>query len=113
MAVEALADLSTMADVLARCPGMKKEDVYYLEHRGYLRPVKQRHGRLERNFYTRGQVDLIAEIWRLKQEGLPPREAYRRAKQALSSGQLALWPEEALPPQQERSRGGSLAPAGD
>ena len=108
MRLESLTELFTMADVLARCPGMKKEDVYYLEHRGYLRPVKQRHGRVERNFYTAEQVELVAQMWRLKQEGLPPRKAYPKAKQALASGQLAIWPEGSLPPGGEQ-----LAAAGD
>ena len=110
MRAEELAELFTMADVLARCQGMKKEDVYYLEHRGYLRPIKQRHGRVERNLYTAAQVDLIAEMWRLRQEGLPPREAYRKARQTLSSGQLTIWPEEGTAPAgdpTDRGEGGS------
>ena len=98
MRPEELAQFLTMADLLAHCPGMKKEDVYYLEHRGYLRPIKKRHGHIERNLYTLEHAALIAEIWRLKQEGLPPREAYRRARQTLSSGQLSIWPEAGPPP---------------
>ena len=113
MRSENLSELFTMADVLARCPGMNKEDVYYLEHRGYLRPVKKRHGRIERNLYTAAHVDLVTQMWRLKQEGLPPREAYRRARQALSSGQLTIWPEEGQPSQESGTGGAEVAQGGD
>lgn len=93
---EALSDLHPMADLLASCPGMTKEDVYYLEQRGYLKPIKQRHGKVERNLYTTEQLQLVEAIWRYRQEeGLPPREAYGRALRERSSGQLAMWPEDA------------------
>ena len=84
-----------MADLLARCPGMTKEHVYYLEQRGYLRPIKQRHGKIERNLYTTEQLQLVHAIWRYRQAGLPPREAYQRALREQSRGQLTIWPDEA------------------
>jgi hypothetical protein len=93
MLPDSLKDLHTMADLLARCPGMKKEDVYYLEHRGYLRPIKQRHGRVERNLYTTEQAELTAAIWRHRQAGHSPREAYSRAVKERSAGQLRIWEE--------------------
>ena len=86
-----LANLHTMADILDFCPGMKKEDVYYLEQRGYVRPLKQRHGRLERNLFTAEQAELVAAIWRLRKRGLPPRRAYEQAQRERHMGQLALW----------------------
>ncbi len=103
MRAEELGELVPMAEVLARCAGMKKEDVYYLEQRGYLKPVKLRQGRVERNLFTKEQVSLVSEMWRLRQEGLPPREAFRRAKQSLSSGQLAIWPEREAASQETES----------
>jgi DNA-binding transcriptional MerR regulator len=93
--VEAFRDLHPMADLLARCPGMTKELVYYLEQRGYLRPLKQRHGKIERNLYTTEQLQLVEAIWRHRQAGLPPREAYRRALREQARGQLSIWPEQA------------------
>jgi DNA-binding transcriptional MerR regulator len=83
-----------MAELLARCPGMTKEHVYYLEQRGYIRPIKQRHGRVERNLYTTRELQLVAAIWRHRQAGLPPREAYKRALRDRARGQLAIWPED-------------------
>jgi len=91
---DVLSDLHPMADLLARCPGMTKEHVYYLEQRGYLRPIKQRHGRIERNLYTTDQLQLVAAIWRHRQAGLPPREAYRRALREQARGQLTMWPDQ-------------------
>ena len=82
-----------MAEILASCPGMTKEYVYYLEQRGYLKPIKQRHGKIERNLYTTEQVQLVQAVWRNRQEGLPPKEAYQRALREQSRGQLSIWPE--------------------
>jgi len=86
-----LAHLYTMADILSFCPDMKREDVYYLEERGYLHPLKQRHGRLERNLYTQEQVDLLVTVWKYRKQRLSPRRAYEKALQERSRGQLALW----------------------
>jgi len=82
-----------MAEILASCPGMTKEQVYYLEQRGYLKPIKQRHGKIERNLYTTEQVRLVQAIWRQRQEGLSPKEAHQRALREQSRGQLSIWPE--------------------
>jgi hypothetical protein len=86
-----LAQLYTMADILSYCEGMKREDVYYLEERGYLHPLKQRHGRLERNLYTKEQVELLLTVWKYRRQGLSPRRAYEKALQENRRGQLALW----------------------
>jgi len=83
-----------MADLLARCPGMTKEHVYYLEQRGYLHPIKQRHGKIERNLYTSEQLQLVEAVWRYRQTGLSPREAHQRALRDRSRGQLPIWPQE-------------------
>jgi DNA-binding transcriptional MerR regulator len=90
---EALSELHPMAEILASCPGMTKEQVYYLEQRGYLKPIKQRHGKIERNLYTTEQVRLVQAIWRQRQEGLSPKEAHQRALREQSRGQLSIWPE--------------------
>jgi len=82
-----------MADLLASCPGMTKEHVYYLEQRGYLRPIKQRHGKIQRNLYTTEDLQLVRAIWSYRLAGLPPREAHDRAAQEQSHGQLSIWPE--------------------
>lgn len=82
-----------MAEILASCPGMTKEHVYYLEQRGYLKPIKQRHGKIERNLYTTEQVQLVQAVWRNRQEGLSPKEAYQRALREQARGQLSIWPE--------------------
>jgi DNA-binding transcriptional MerR regulator len=82
-----------MADLLASCLGMTKEHVYYLEQRGYLRPIKQRHGKIQRNLYTTKDLQLVRAIWRYRQAGLPPREAYDRALREQSHGQLSIWPD--------------------
>jgi DNA-binding transcriptional MerR regulator len=92
--VHELRELHPMADLLASCPGMTKEHVYYLEQRGYVRPIKQRHGKIERNLFTTEQLDLVQAIWRHRQSGLPPQEAYRRALRERSGGQLSIWPED-------------------
>jgi DNA-binding transcriptional MerR regulator len=91
---DALSDLHPMADLLANCSGMTKEHVYYLEQRGYIRPIKQRHGKIERNLYTTEQLELVKAIWEYRQAGLPPREAYQRALREQSRGQLSMWPSE-------------------
>jgi len=83
-----------MADLLASCPGMTKEHVYYLEQRGYLRPIKQRHGKIERNLFTSEQLQLVEAMWKHRQTGLLPREAYQRALREQSGGQLTIWPED-------------------
>ncbi len=74
---------------------MTKENVYYLEQRGYIRPIKQRHGRIERNLYTTDQLQLVKAIWQHRQAGISPREAYQRALRERTRGQLSIWPEEA------------------
>ena len=86
-----LIHLHTMADILSFCPGMKKEDVYYLEQRGYVHPLKQRHGRLERNLFTPEQAELLCAIWRHRKRGVPPRQAYHQAVRERQMGQLTLW----------------------
>jgi DNA-binding transcriptional MerR regulator len=91
--LEVLSELHPMADLLASCPGMTKEHVYYLEQRGYLRPIKQRHGKIERNLYSREQLELVQAIWRHRQAGRSPREAYQEALREQTGGQLAMWPE--------------------
>ena len=88
-----LSNLYTMADLLALCHGMKREDIYYLEQRGYIRPLKQKHGRLERNLFTQKQANLCATIWRYRQAGLSPRRAYEKAVKETNMGQLSLWEE--------------------
>ena len=90
---DVLSELHPMADLLTSCPAMTKEQVYYLEQRGYLRPIKQRHGKIQRNLYTSQQLQLVQAIWRHRQAGLPPREAYQRALREQSRGQLSIWPE--------------------
>jgi DNA-binding transcriptional MerR regulator len=92
---DALSDLHPMAELLASCPGMTKENVYYLEQRRYIRPIKQRHGKIERNLYTTEQLELVKAIWRHRQAGDLPREAYQRALREQSRGQLSIWPDEA------------------
>jgi DNA-binding transcriptional MerR regulator len=90
------AKLYVMGELLSRCPGMSKEEVYYLEQRGYLQPIKQKCGRVERNLYTREQVELVCAIWRHRQAGAPPAKAYHLARKEKSTGQLhlGLWPGE-------------------
>jgi len=91
---EVLSDLHPMADLLASCPGMTKEHVYYLEQRRYIRPIKQRHGKVERNLYTTEQLELVKAIWKHRQAGLPPREAFHRAAREQSRGQPSMWPDD-------------------
>lgn len=93
MRADVLSDLHPMADLLTSCPGMTKEHVYYLEQRGYIRPIKQRHGKVERNLYTTEQLHLVQAIWEYRQAGLPPRQAYQRALREQSRGQLSMWPD--------------------
>lgn len=93
MREDVLSELHPMADLLASCPGMTKEHVYYLEQRGYLRPIKQRHGKIHRNLYTTDQVQLVRAIWRHRLVGLSPREAHDRALREQSHGQLSIWPD--------------------
>lgn len=81
-----------MAELLARCPGMTKEHVYYLEQRGYLKPIKQRHGKIERNLYTTRQLQLVEAVWQHRQRGIAPKEAVQRALRDQSQGQLSMWP---------------------
>lgn len=90
---DVLSELHPMADLLVSCPGMTKEHIYYLEQRGYLRPIKQRHGKIQRNLYTTEQLQLVQAMWRHRQAGLPPREAHKRALREQSKGQLSIWPE--------------------
>ena len=94
MREDALSDLHPMAELLTNCTGMTKEHVYYLEQRGYIRPIKQRHGKIERNLYTTEQFKLVQAIWKHRQAGVPPREAYQRALRERSRGQLSIWPDE-------------------
>ena len=90
---EALSELHPMADLLSSCPGLTKEHVYYLEQRGYIRPIKQRHGKVERNLYTTEQFQLVQAIWKHRQAGLSPREAHERALREQTRGQLSMWPD--------------------
>ena len=39
------------------------------------------------------QLQLVQSMWRHRQAGLPPREAYQRALREQSKGQLSIWPE--------------------
>ncbi len=97
MPTNVLADLYPMAELLACCPGMTKEHVYYLEQRGYLHPIKQRHGKIERNLYTSQQRQFIEDVWRHRQKGLPPKEAVQQAQREQTRGQLSMWPEQEAP----------------
>ncbi len=92
MRTDVLSELHPMAELLACCPGMTKEHVYYLEQRGHLRPIKQRHGKVERNLYTTRQLHFIEAVWYHRQKGVSPREAVQRALREQSQGQLSIWP---------------------
>ncbi len=89
---DVLNELHPMAELLARCPGMTKEHVYYLEQRGYLKPIKQRHGKIERNLYTTRQLQLVEAIWQHRQQGVSPKDAVLRATREQARGQLSMWP---------------------
>ncbi len=88
---DVLSELHPMAELLARCPGMTKEHVYYLEQRGHLKPIKQRHGKIERNLYTSRQLQLVEAVWQHRQRGISPKEAVQRALREQSQGQLSMW----------------------
>jgi len=75
---------------------MTKEHVYYLEQRGYLHPIKQRHGKVERNLYTTQQFAFVQAVWRHRQQGCSPKEAVTRAERDQSQGQLSMWPQESF-----------------
>jgi hypothetical protein len=90
-----VSDLYTMADILACCAGMRREHVYYLEQRGYVQPLKQRHGRLERNLFTRRQAELLAAFWKYRCSGMSARRACESALKESTLGQLSLWEETA------------------
>jgi DNA-binding transcriptional MerR regulator len=85
-----------MAELLASCSGMTKEHVYYLEQRGHLKPIKQRHGKVERNLYTTQQLEFVQAVWSHRQRGCSPKEAVERALRDQSQGQLSMWPQDAL-----------------
>jgi len=91
---DVLIDLHPMAELLASCDGMTKEHVYYLEQRGYLKPIKQRHGKVERNLYTTQQLEFVRSVWRHRQTGLPPKEAVQKALRDQTQGQLTIWPQD-------------------
>jgi hypothetical protein len=97
MSENALSDLHPMAEILSSCPGMTKEHVYYLEQRGYIRPIKQRHGKIERNLYTTDQLQLVTAMWRHRQAGRPPKEAHQLAVREQTRGQLSIFSEELSP----------------
>ena len=77
-------------EVLAKIPGLARQDLYYWESKGMVSPKKRMVGKVRRNDYTEEDFKLIQMIHyhRLATHLLdfPLKEVYRRAQEDLRKG---------------------------
>jgi DNA-binding Lrp family transcriptional regulator len=73
-----------MSDVLknnARL-GLERSFIYYLESQGFIHPDKERKGKVEKRYFSPGDVEKITKIWEyVQKDGMSPRKAYERLQQ--------------------------------
>lgn len=69
----------TTGEVLAQVPGITKDQLYYFEAKGFVRPRKVAAGKVERNDYSEEDLRLIKAISKYYQQGFPPKVAYQKA----------------------------------
>lgn len=58
--------------------GITKEQLYYLEARGYIKPLKVRVGKIYHRDYSEEDMKLVKAIWRYLRRGYTPRVAYEK-----------------------------------
>ncbi len=68
-----------LKQVLAQVPGLTRRFIYYLEARGYIRPVQVQKQRIARRDYNEEDVAMIREVWRYHQRGYALKAAYNLA----------------------------------
>ena len=69
----------TTGELLAQVPGTTKDQLYYFEAKGFVRPRKVSVGKVERNDYNEEDLRLIKAICKYYQQGFPPKVAFQKA----------------------------------
>ena len=59
--------------------GIPRNKLYYLEKKGYIKPVINSHGRLKIKDYSKDDFVKIQTIWHLLQQGMDYRSAFEKA----------------------------------
>ncbi len=71
--------------------GIPLHRVYYLENKGYIKPIKRSRGEREFRYYRERDVELIRLIWKYyKEDGLRYTVAYQKALEALRQPSLDI-----------------------
>lgn len=59
--------------------GISKDLLFYLERQGFIKPKKEVVGKIDRRWWTEKEVEKIRSIYEYTKDGLPPKEAAKRA----------------------------------
>jgi len=57
-----------------------RQELYYLEAQGFLRPEKRRVGKTWRRDWPPEVIPTLRIYWKLHEEGFPPRVAWEKAE---------------------------------
>ncbi len=72
-------DIVTTGELLAKVPPVTKDQLYYFEAKGFIRPKKVSVGKVERNDYSDDDLKMVASISKYYQQGFPPKVAFQKA----------------------------------
>jgi len=59
-----------------------RQELYYLESQGLLRPIKHRIGKTYKRDWPSEIIPMLERYWQFRQQGFPPRVAWEKAEQA-------------------------------
>ena len=63
------------------CVPLPRQELYYLEFQGFLRPEKRRVGKTWRREWPEESIPLLERYWGFKEQGFPPRVAWEKASE--------------------------------
>ena len=67
------------------CVPLPRQELYYLEFQGFVHPEKRRAGKTWRRQWPEDIIPLLEPYWNFRQQGFPPRVAWEKATQLVST----------------------------
>jgi len=77
------------SDILKRL-NIPRHKLYYLEQKGYIKPIRIPMGELESREYSEEEFKKLELIWKYLQNGFKHKIAYQKALEELQSPELKL-----------------------
>ena len=65
--------------------GIPRQKLYYLEQKGFVKPITEQRGEKLFRYYSQSEVEKIRLIWKYWQQGFRYRVAYQKALRDLKS----------------------------